>query len=224
MRAILKKVLCLGVLALFGLAVFSGCGSKSKTVKKEGELSKPFEETERMIWSSGDRPSWTVDEPKSEGQAMYFVGLSDKNATENGMREEVRRNAAKQVVGYLGVAVKNHFQEITTKFGLSSDISDPTKAARGFEEQLSAGVAKQLKVEKWYFEKWQTKLGDIYYKGYGLAGMPKAMIDAAYKDTIEGEQEKIKEKMKEAKNQQAKKQMEDALNAFDKMKESGFSK
>jgi len=140
------------------------------------------------------------------------------------MREEIRRDSAKQVVNYLGVAVKDHFQEITTKFGLSSDISDPTKAARGFEEQLSVGVAKQLKVEKWYFEKWQTKLGEIYYKGYGLSGMPKNMVDQAYNEAINGEQDKLREKMKEAKNDQAKKQMEDALNAFEKMKESGFAK
>ncbi|MBP7652299.1 hypothetical protein KA977_02685 [Candidatus Dependentiae bacterium] len=213
----------MGLLIIISSLLISCAGNKD-TVKKEGEVSKAFEETERMIWTSGERPSWTIEEPKSEGPTMYFVGLSGKNSTENGMREEIRRDSAKQVVNYLGVAVKDHFQQITTKFGLSSDISDATKAARGFEEQLSAGVAKQLKVEKWYFEKWQTKLGEIYYKGYGLAGMPKSMIDQAYKDTIEGEQEKIKEKMKEAKNEQAKKQMQDALNAFEKMKESGFDK
>ncbi|HPN32697.1 MAG TPA: hypothetical protein PKY81_17225, partial [bacterium] len=75
---------------------------------------------------------------------------------------------------------------------------------------------------KWYIEKWQTKVGDIYYKAYTLTSIPKSMIDEAYGEAIDTEKEKLKEKIKEAKNFQAKKQMEDALNAFDKMKESGF--
>ena len=223
MNSFTKKILCVGFTTVFGFAVLSGCGGKKDTVKKESESSaKGFEEKERMIWSSGERPSWTVDEPKSEGQTMYFVGVSGKHATENGMRDEVRRDCAKQMVNYLGVAVKDHFQQITTKFGLSSEVSDPTKAARGFEEQIAVGIAKQLKTEKWYFEKWQERSGDIYYKGYGLAGMPKAAVEEAYKDAINGEQQKLKEKIKEEKNQQAKKQMEDALNAFEQMKNSGF--
>jgi hypothetical protein len=163
-----------------------------------------------------------MEEPNSDGTNMYFVGLSDKHATERGAREAARRDASKNVVAYLGTAVKDKFQEITTSYGLSSDITDPTTASKGFAETLSAGVSKRLKVRQWYLEKWQTKMNDIYFKVYALAAIPKSEINKVLEETVEDEQEKLKEKIKKEKNEQAKQQMQDALQAFEQFKNSGI--
>ena len=199
-----------------------GCGG-SKPIVKSSNTQQPFQELERIIERSApSRPSWTLNEPVFEGSSMYFVGLSGKNATEKGARDDAKRNAAKSIVSYLGTSVKDKFQEITASFGLSSDITNPTKATKGFTEMLSANVAKKMKAKSWYFEKYQTRDGDIYWKFYVLSYVPKAEIQKAFNESVEGEKAKVKDKIKKACTAQAKQQLQNALNAFDQMKNSGI--
>jgi len=211
------------ILLLTSLVISISCASKNQTVSSAPNTTQNTA-NERIIWSTeANRPDWTVNEPAFEGNFMYFVGLSNKCATENTAREEARRNAITQVVQYLGVAVKDKFQQITSRYGLSSDISNPTVASRGFVDSLSAGLAKNVKVQKWYIEKWENKLGEIFFLAYGLATVPKNVINEAYNDAIDQEKDKLKDKIAKENNAKAKAQMEDALKAFEDMKKSGFS-
>jgi hypothetical protein len=220
----MKRVFCICVVIVFCLGLLIGCGGKSRTAGSDASISRPVSLNEKLIWSTGERPGWTINEPRSEGDNLYFVGLSGNYVEERNAREDVRRDAANQVVNYYGVAVKDQFQQITTRFGLSSDISDPTIAGRNFTEQFAAGVSRQLKVEQWYIEQWQTKVGETYFKAYGLASVPKSVAEQSFNDVIDAEQAKLRDKAKQERNQQAKKQMEDAINAFESMKNSGFIK
>jgi hypothetical protein len=222
MKTYSLKMAFIGLLIVFIFTLFIGCAGKQEVVRSEPRIPQRTSQTEQMIWSSGERPGWTINEPRSDGPSLYFVGLSDKHANERGAREETRRDVANQVVNYLGVAVKDHFQEITTRFGLSSDISDPTNASRRVQDQFAAGVARQIKVEQWYIEQWQTQSGSTYYLVYGLGSIPKSVVEKQWEDAINQEQDNIRDKIKNERNAQAKSQMQDALNAFESMKGSGF--
>lgn len=222
MKSFLSKTFFIGTAVVFVLTLFIGCGGKNQTVIGDQPMTRPSIPSESLIWASSERPEWTINPPRSEGANLYFVALSGNHVNERGAREDVRRDAANQVVNYYGVAVKDHFQEVTSRFGLSSDISDPTVAQRNFNEQFAAGVSRQLKVERWYIEQWQQPDGSSYFKAYGLAAVPKSIAEQAFNDAIDTEQAKLQDKIKQERNEQAKQQMQDALNAFEDMRQGGF--
>jgi hypothetical protein len=218
----MKKFFKIGIITMLTAGLFA-CGSNKKAVKQT-QADSGFQKMEVLLSaSSQSRPDWTLNEPESVGTNMFFVGLSEKSATEKLARDEARRNAAQAVVNYLGTSVKDKFQEITARFGLSSEISDPTKASKGFVDTLSAGLSKKMKITKWYIEKWQTRLGQIYYKVYGLGRIPKSVIDDAFKDSVDKERSNLKDKIKKENNAQAKTQLEDTLRAFDALSKNGFT-
>lgn len=125
------------VLMLFVFIV--SCSSKNTGLRpSDVTTSQQRISGERMIWSSSkDRPVWTVLEPNSKDGYLFFVGLSDMHATEKSSREEAMRSAINSVVGYLGVEVRDVFQNIVTRFGLSSDIADPQNTIAEIEKIIS---------------------------------------------------------------------------------------
>lgn len=213
-------------IAAAGLLLSSCSTTGKKNVSSDKPINTQSQNTssEWIVWSSAsNRPEWTINVPSFEGDKLYFVGLSGKCAVERDAQDDARRNSISQIIQYLGTNVKDKFQQITARYGLSSEISNPTTASRGFVDMVSNGLAKQVKVDKWYIEKWETKLKEIYFLAYGLATVPKNSIDQAYGDAIDKEKENLKEKIAKENNEKAKAQMEDALKAFDQLKESGFT-
>ena len=111
-------------------------------------LPAPVEE--KIIWSSHpQRPEWTVQEPEVKESELFFVGLSGKSAMEKDARDDAQRDAIKKVVGYIGTDVKDRFERLTTSAGLSTEVIDPTKVMRNFEEQFSQAMTRRVKPSIW---------------------------------------------------------------------------
>jgi len=174
------KKLFLFVLLLFA----SGCATAPR-IKSTG-IEKPLEE--KLTWSSHkERPSWTINEPYSEGEFLLFVGLSDKLDTEKKSRDNALSSAITNVVKFIGTDTKSRFERIQTAHGLSTDILDPTITTQKLEDQLSKALTRQIKARDWYLEKWKAKYrsySEDYFLVYALCLVPKAEIDKIIQEQI----------------------------------------
>ncbi|HLD36209.1 MAG TPA: hypothetical protein VJC37_05765 [Planctomycetota bacterium] len=217
----MKKIILTGVILTAMSGMMMGC-------KSSAPVAKPIDVApqvgEKMIWSSFDqRPGWTVNEPPAKEGIFYFVGLSGKYATEKEGRDDAQRTATNNVVKYIGTFAQDKFQQITTSHGLTSEIVDPTRAVRDFQEQLAQAFTTKIKPKEWYIEKWQdNKTKETYHLVYLLVEVPQASIDKAYEDTLNGNIEDLKKKRDEANDEKAKSQFQNAMNAFEEAKKQGF--
>jgi len=212
-----NHLLGFGIIAV--LFVFVGCGGKQAM----GPVTVAPDTNEKLIWSSEpQRPGWTLEEPATANGVMTFVGLSGSYSTEQQSREDAKRNAINSVVGYMGTFVKNKFEQARVTFGLESSVVDPTTSARAFERQLAANVAKQIKAQKWYIEKWQTQTGTAW-RAFLLAQVPQASVEESLKETAKDMAKKAEQQAKEAADEIAKKQAEKAAEFWKQMEEQGLT-
>lgn len=168
------------------------------------------------------RPAWTMVEPEKEGNRMVFIGISTLNATEQGGRAAAMRNAAENVVKYLGTAAESKFEQARTSFGLSSQTVDPTQATRSFQRQLSANVARRLKASHWYMERERDATGKRGYKVFVKTLIPISEINASFKKTANDNAKKAQDDARKAMTDQAKKQANDAANFWKNMSKQGL--
>ena len=176
---------------------------------------------EKLVWSSAaQRPGWTMEEPDTVEGLMSFVGLSGRYATEQGAREDARRNATSSVVKYMGTLAKDKFERARVGYGLSSSVVDPTASSRQFEKQLAVNMATKVKVKKWYMEKWQTKDGAAW-QAFVLAHVPSQAIDATFKKTAKGMAKEAERRAKDASDATAKDQAKKAADFWKQMQSQG---
>jgi hypothetical protein len=191
-----------------------GCAASKVAVAPGGPGETP-------IWASEkERPKWTVEEPEVDGNTMLFVGLSGKYATEQEARDEAMRNATNNVIRYLGILAKDKYEKVATSFGLSSSVVDPTTSARQYEKQLAANVAKKLKAKKWYLEQWNTPTG-TGWKAFVLSTIPIDSVNDSFKNTARDNMLDAQRKAKEAADEVAKKQAENAAKFWEDMTKQG---
>lgn len=204
-----------GIVLLLTLAMLAGCASSGVDIPKPGQ--------ESLIWSSeAQRPGWTMMEPEGvEDGLLTFVGTSLRHATEQGAREDARRNVTSAVVKYMGTLVKDKFEKASVSYGLDSSVIDPTSSARQFEKQLATNMASQVKPKSWYAEKWQTPTG-IGYQYFVQAKVPANAMDAAYKKLAKQQAQDAEKKAKEAADDIAKAQAEKASEFWKKMQEESL--
>jgi len=204
------------------LAACAGSEPKNNVNMQPPGIKSPELKGEKLEWSSrAERPAWTMSEPDTEGEFMYFVGISGNTATEVLSRDDALRNSTSNVVKYLGTLAKDKFERARTSFGLSSGVVDPSEGARQFEKQLAANVAKQLKAKEWYSERWTLPTGSAW-KTFVLARIPRSSVNDTLSRTAEENIDKAKNEAKAAATEAAKKQAEDAAEFWEKMKEQGL--
>lgn len=209
--------------AAVALLALGACAGTEKPVGAPSGVVSPEVQGEKLLWSSmPSRPTWVGVEPDPDSEFLYFVGLSGDFATENLARDDAVRNANLRVVQYMGALAKDKFERARTSFGLASTVVDPTEAARQFEKQLSANVARQLKPKEWYEERWQKPTGNAW-KAFLLARMPKQALNENMRNTAEDNIRKAQEDAKQAATDVAKKQAEDAAKFWQQMKDQGVT-
>lgn len=195
-----------------------------------GQVAKPIapppEPDEVLIWSTHpQRPSWTYSEPEAVGDLFQFMGESYKYATEKDARADATRDSINKIAQYIGTVAQDKFQRIQTEYGLSTQVIDPTMAARRLQEQISAAFTTQVKPKEFYVEKWQNKkLGETYFHAFVLSTIPKEAIDRAFKEALDGEIDDLKKKRDAEAEEKAKNQMDNALKAFQSLQDQGFVK
>ena len=198
--------------------VLGGCAANKATEP----VAIPQDPQEKLIWSSAsDRPGWIYNEPETKDGIMFFVGLSNKYATEKLAREDARRNATESVVKYMGVLVKNKFERASIDFGLAGDVINPTVSAREFENQLAVNMASRVKVKEWYVEKWQAPTG-VGIQAFLLAQVPQSSVEDSYKETAKDMVRKAEQKVKETNDEVAKSQAVKAVDFWKQMQGQGI--
>ncbi|PLY12630.1 MAG: hypothetical protein C0624_00535 [Desulfuromonas sp.] len=204
-----------GITLLLGLALLAGCASSGVNAPTPGQ--------EALIWSSeAQRPGWTMMEPEGvEDGLLTFVGTSLRHATEQGAREDARRNVTSAVVKYMGTLVKDKFEKASVSYGLDSSVIDPTSSARQFEKQLATNLDGQVKPKNWYAEKWQTPTG-IGYQYFVEAKVPANALGDEFKKLAKQQARDAEKKAKEAADATAKAQAEKASEFWKKMQEENL--
>jgi hypothetical protein len=198
--------------------VLGGCAA----TKNMEPVAIPQDPQEKLIWSSApERPGWIYNEPENANGTMFFVGLSNKYATEKLAREDARRNATESVVKYMGTLVKNKFERVSTDFGLAEDVINPTVSAREFENQLAVNMVSRIKVKEWYMEKWKAPTG-VGHQAFLLIQVPQASVEDAYKETAKEMVRKAEQKVKETNDEVAKSQAVKAVDFWKQMQEQGI--
>jgi transcriptional regulator with XRE-family HTH domain len=220
----MKKLMVIVMATL--LMGLTACSSRPKTEPPPKPVDPAPQGEFKLIWSSNEnnkRPSWTVNDPDKKDGNLFFVGVSGKFATEKEARDDSQRHATTNVVKYIGTFATDKFQRISTSYGLSSEITDPTKATRDFEEQLSSAFATQVKVKERYIEQWENKkMKESYYLVYTLAAVSEGVIEKTYGDVLDGKIEEMKKKRDEANEEKAKEQFDNAMKAFEEAKKQGL--
>jgi hypothetical protein len=156
--------------------ILVGCGAKKDFIKKQ-----PNTNQEQLLWSSNpNKPKWTAEPPESTKNEIFFIGISKKSKTEKTARMIAKNDIIKNAVNYYAVNVKNQLQNLNTKFGLSSDIINPTEITRGFVNILSKGIISGVKIQKTYLEKWKNQYEEIYYITYMLGSISKDYVKRTF--------------------------------------------
>lgn len=199
-----------GIISLF----FYGCGEK---FIRPVSTSSP---NEKLVWSTHEkgRPDWMI---KEKG-FPFFVGQSDKFATEKGARDDALRHSLQKAAVYINTLVKDNFQKLLTSHNISSQITDPTVVSREFEEQLSTALVNRMTGKEWYEEKWQDEQGKTYWIAFLLSEVPVSSIDETYRKTAQIEKGIMQKRYDEALDERAKEQYKAAMDAFDEAIKRGF--
>ena len=167
-------------------AVLVGCTSTN---------GKPLPIDEKKVWASQEqKPEWTVKDPGVKDGNQFFIGLSDKFETEKEARDNAYSHALNNVVKYISTDIRTKTERLIAATGLSSKIIDPTVTVRGLEEQLSSAVARRVKPQEWYIEKYERKQGNekhTYYMIYLLANVPQAEVERVIAEQISRQDEMI---------------------------------
>ena len=112
---------------LFISTALIGCGSKDPSAPGKVEAADVSE-----------RPEWTMNEPEEDDGKMFFVGLA-VHASEQNARDDARSNSVKAAISYMGTMAKSKIETaLDLKYGLSSEVVDPTTSGRQYEKQVSA--------------------------------------------------------------------------------------
>mgnify|MGYP000424442912 CR=1 FL=1 len=180
-------------------AAFFGCGT--------------MQTGQQMLISEEGQKSWITDPGKFDTEnAKAFVGLSSRIKTETGARKDALKDARKQILDSMGVNIKRKIREVITSAGLSSNIIDPGVVMDDMSSFVSEGFVK-ARAKKYYVQKWKEKTPkgwQWYYKVYVLVLMPNKSFD-------EGIKQSLKQKAAEIKDEQAKRNIERAVDLMKKM-------
>jgi hypothetical protein len=90
-----------------------------------------------------ERPSW-VDETPKDSRVQYFVGMSQRYATERDARNNAQEDARMQLVDYYGTVMVNKGREYTATAGISSDVFSPQTIGQRLNERIAQNVAQAL--------------------------------------------------------------------------------
>jgi hypothetical protein len=166
------------------------------------------------------RPAWTMNVPEVEGSDLYFVGISAVYASEQDARDNAMVNATKRVIEYIGTEAKSKFERARVSHGLASDAIDPVGATRDFQRQVSENATSQVKPSKFYLEKEQTPTGSGY-KYFVLAKVPKAALNDAFANVLQGEKDKATQAALDARDEKARTQAQKAADMWADMEAQG---
>ena len=104
-----------------------GC-SESKPVPTVKDVEAP---------KNKERPNWIYNDVSDDDGQLSFVGLSNVHSSEKNARNDAQRDAANNVVQYLGTMATVKFEDLIVSYGLSSELVDPTSSSQEFQKLIA---------------------------------------------------------------------------------------
>jgi hypothetical protein len=212
----MKKLVALVMLMMLVGTLMVACGP-DKTDPAATETPG-----EKLVYSSESaRPNWTLTVPEESDGKMYFVGRSQRLATEQLAHQRAMNDARTQVSNNMGALIKSKLETARVDFGLATDVINPTESSRQYERFLTANYVSGAKDEKVYIEKWQTETG-YGWQYWTLVAMPKKSLDQSASQFAMAQSADNMRKAKEASDAQAKQQLETAGKMWAQLSEQGL--
>ena len=188
-----------------------GC-SESKPVPTVKDVEAP---------KNKERPNWIYNDVSDDDGQLSFVGLSNVHSSEKNARNDAQRDAANNVVQYLGTMATVKFEDLIVSYGLSSKLVDPTSSSQEFQKLIASNITRRLKAKKWHMEREEIK-GELGYKYFVLVVIPNSDIEDSFKKSLDKNIEEQQMELESAATEKAKKQAEQAIEMFRKARKEGL--
>jgi hypothetical protein len=206
----LRTVILISTVSAIGLMSI-GCASSPKSA---GNEVKP-------IWTSrATVPDWRYGPEKD----YEYVGVSQKEATEQSARSDAEENARKRLLDYYGGEMENTFKQEKALVGLESEIGDAQKVRQDVTQQFELRVISQLKIVDTYLEKYRDENGEIYIVAAVRSKIDPSIVKQAISDFGKEKSADLAEKAKAEQNAEKKSQLEKASEFFGSSLSSSLEK
>jgi hypothetical protein len=136
----MKEKKFLGLVAVIAAIIATnGCASGNK----ESDRDRAIANLQPIRTVPSQRPDW-VDETPKNSRLQYFVGMSQRYATERDARNNAQEDARMQLVDYYGTVMVNKGREYSATVGLSNEVFSPQTVAQRLNERIAQNVAQAL--------------------------------------------------------------------------------
>lgn len=171
------------LLLILSAAFITSCGSKPRKPRKPRPVTDTV--TERLIANECRKKVWVNTPPKEDDRFLYFVGKSEKFATERGARAAAMGDVTEQFVKYTGIEVSTLNEILRVSFGKSSQVQDDTVSGRSRSKAQANAFVSRIKAREWCGERYQKMSGNrvvgrIYLVSV-LAAVPRSELDKVNK-------------------------------------------
>ncbi|MEE8435736.1 MAG: hypothetical protein V3S64_13210, partial [bacterium] len=165
-----------GVLLILSAAFIASCGAKP-------QKSRPKTDTvsERLIANECKGKKWVNNPPEADANFLYFVGKSEKFATERGARDGAMTDVTQKFVKYTGIEVSTLDEIMKVSYGLSSQVTDATVSGRSRSKAQANAFVSRIKAREWCGERYQrmsgTRVVGRIYLATLLAAVPRSELE-----------------------------------------------
>ena len=178
------------VLLILSVAFITSCGAKSQKPRPVSDTV-----TERLIVNECKGKKWINNPPKADARFLYFVGKSEKFATERGSRDAAMLDVTEQFVKYTGIEVSTLDEILKVSYGLSSQVTDATVSGKSRSKAQANAFVSRIKAREWCGERYQRMSGNRVvgriYLATLLAAVPRSELENV-KRWQKGQEEKRK--------------------------------
>lgn len=119
---------------------------------------------------------WIHNVPESTDKELYFVGLSNKHATERDARNQASIDCINQFARYCRVKIKLYYNYLAVSCGKSSKVTNPTVAMKDSRQHIVEAFASRVKPQEFCAQRIEkfsdTSKLEFYWKAYALATVP----------------------------------------------------
>ena len=174
-RRVTKKAIA-SVLFILSAAFITSCGAKP-------QKPRPTTDTvsERLIINECKGKKWINNPPQADAKFLYFVGKSEKFATERGSRDAAMVDVTEQFVKYTGIEVSTLNEIMKVSYGLSSQVTDATVSGKSRSKAQANAFVSRIKAREWCGERYQRMSGNRVvgriYLATLLAAVPRTELE-----------------------------------------------
>ena len=170
-----KKTIAI-VLLILSAVFIASCGAKPQKPR-----SKTDTVSERLIVNECAGKKWVNNPPEEDARFLYFVGKSEKFATEKGSRDGAMVDVTEQFVKFTGIEVSTLDEIMKVSYGLSSQVQDATVSGKSRSKAQANAFVSRIKAREWCGQRYQKMSGNRVvgriYLATLLAAVPRSELE-----------------------------------------------